>query len=83
MTFLLSFPMDISVNDQEDKDEKTNQTQDDNDRLVLPYLAHKLKEVRTHGFLTYTILSETKIAGALGLLLIGKDHRVEASSTNP
>lgn len=82
MTFLALFAMEIGVQDQENKNEKANETKNNDERLVVPHLAHKLEEVRTHGVLTYTILSETKIAGAFGLLLIGKVREVEPSSTN-
>ncbi|MBI3849783.1 MAG: hypothetical protein HY298_05765 [Verrucomicrobia bacterium] len=67
MALLALFPMEISVNDQEDKNENTSKTEHDNDRLVVPHFAHKLEEVQIHGFSTYTISSETKIAVALEL----------------
>ena len=61
LALLPLFPMAVSIDDQEDKYAETNKAQNDNDRPLVPKVAHKLEEVRAHRFdPTYTLLAETE-----------------------
>jgi hypothetical protein len=54
----LFFPMAISVNDQHDKNNEAGDSENDDDGFVMPYIAYKIGNVRTHIFPTYTIFIE-------------------------
>ncbi|MGA2789022.1 MAG: hypothetical protein ABSF60_15995 [Verrucomicrobiota bacterium] len=45
---LLFFPMTMSVNDQQDKNNKAGDSKNDDDGLATPNLAYKIGNVRTH-----------------------------------
>ena len=56
-SFLL-FPMAMSVNDQQDKNDEADDTDNDDDGLVTPQIAHKIDNVLTHTFPIYTTFVE-------------------------
>jgi hypothetical protein len=56
----LSFPLAISVDDQQDKNNEAGDSENDDDGFVTPHIAYKIGNVRTHIFTTYTIFIELK-----------------------
>ena len=54
----LFFSMAISVNDQHEKNNEAGASKNDDNGFVMPYIAYKIGNVRTHIFPTYTIFIE-------------------------
>ncbi len=48
LALLSSFPMPIGINAEENKNHQSDNKQDNDDRPALPYIMHKLREVRAH-----------------------------------
>jgi hypothetical protein len=66
------FAVAVSINHQKEKDNQAGNNQDDDNRLILPYLANKCGHVRIHATRTYTISAEN---GKLFRLLIKSGNR--------
>lgn len=59
--FFLFFPVAISVNDQQHKNNETADKQNQDDWFVVPQLFHEIRKVGTHLISIYTTLAKTKI----------------------
>jgi hypothetical protein len=59
----LFFPVAISVNDQQDKNNEAGDNENDDDGFVTPHIAYKIGNVRTHTFPIYTTFVECETDG--------------------
>jgi hypothetical protein len=57
----LFFPVAIGVNDQQGENNQAADSDNDDDGLVTPHIAYKIRNVRTHTFLIYTIFVESEM----------------------
>src|SRR5882724_9101726 len=64
VTFLLLFPVAISVDDQEGKNSKTGHKQNDHHRLVAPDIFQKTGHIRVHFTVSYTFFCRSQICDA-------------------
>jgi hypothetical protein len=60
---LLLFPMAMSVNDQQDKNNQADGEENDYERLISPHIAHKTGEIGIHFRPVYTMSWESQNDG--------------------